>query len=125
MQHSSWDVPLDSRDNQQVFLIVDVTLKILLGEMVESRCEGELAHRASVVIDGYSGDIENPAPVNLAVLVEIDDAVEVSHSTTALARRFLRAYGLQSRIHQASPRDTAYIFSDPTGLQVLKKCRVS
>src|SRR5208337_4363000 len=93
--------------NQQVFLIVDVTLKILLGEMVESRCEDELAHGASVVIDGYAGTIENPAPVNLAVLVEIDDAVEVSHSTTAFARRFVRANGLQSRVHQASPSDTA------------------
>src|SRR5271157_5938376 len=76
--------------------------------MVESRCEDELAHCASVVIDGYAGDIENPAPVNLAVLVEIDDTVEVSHSTTAFARRFLRAYGLQSRLHRASPSDTAW-----------------
>src|SRR5208337_1442500 len=71
------------RINQQVFLVVDVTLKILLGEMVESRCEDELAYRASVVIDRYTGDSENATPVNLAALVEIDDTVEVSHGTTA------------------------------------------
>ena len=40
------------RINQQVFLVVDVPPKILLGEMVENRCEDELAHRAAVVIDG-------------------------------------------------------------------------
>jgi hypothetical protein len=45
-----------------------------------------------VVIDGYAGEIENLAPVNLAVLVEIDDTVEESRSTTALAQRFLRKW---------------------------------
>jgi len=64
---------------------------------------------AGVIIDGYAGEIENFAPVNLAVLVEIDDTVEESRSTTALARRFPRANGLQSRVHQSSPTNTVYI----------------
>ena len=62
-----------------------------------------------VYLVGYAGEIENLAPVNLAVLVEIDDTVEESRSTTALARRCLRANGLQSRVHQSSPTKTVYI----------------
>jgi hypothetical protein len=62
-----------------------------------------------VVIDGYAGEIENLAPVNLAVLVEIDDTVEKSRRASALAQRFLRANGLQARVHQSSPTNTVYI----------------
>ena len=41
-----------------------------------------------------------PIPIKASSRVEIDDTVEESRSITALARRCLRANGLQSRVYQ-------------------------
>src|SRR4029077_20883469 len=59
--------------NQRIFIVVDVPLEILLREMVECGGEDEPALRATMVVDGYTGDVECILPVDLTVLVEIEE----------------------------------------------------
>src|SRR5262249_2054383 len=91
------------RIDQQIFVVIDMLEEILFREVVECGCEQELAERAAVVIDGHARDLQDLAVANLAILVEVHHTVGKSRRTTALARRLLRADGLQSRFHERSP----------------------
>jgi hypothetical protein len=57
--------------------------------------EDELAYRTAVVVDGNARELENLAPVNLAILVKIHNPVKASLGTTALARGLPGPNGVQ------------------------------
>ncbi len=95
-------------------------LKVFVCEIVKSRREDEVAHRASIVIYGYACKIENSASVDFAVLVKIDDTVKQGKGTTALARRFPPADGRKPEFI-ALPSAASHCFS---GSRVGKHIRI-
>jgi hypothetical protein len=88
------------RIDQVVFIVVNVTLKVVAAKMVERGCEDESAGRTTVVIDGDSRDVECVFAVTFAVFVEIDDAVAVGLHAAAFARRLFWANRLHFRFHR-------------------------
>ena len=89
-------------------------LKVVVCEIVKSRREDEVAHRASIVIYGDACKIENAASVDFAVLVKIDYTVKQGKGTTALARSFPPADGQQiqsSSLYSEAP--ASHCFSGP------------